>query len=105
MGFETGIAGNEFQLHEKLYDFVIRSGWTLHSQIDTFDNVYYSSGSDGYQDIFVRTRGNITEKSTVNIGGIQRDFGDGYTGYMNMFAYQYFPEAGMHTMGTERWEK
>lgn len=94
MAFQTGYAANEFELQQKLDAFILSiSGWTKISQIDTFDSVYFSSGQDGLKDIYIRTRAGVVG-DTPMYAGTQRDFGDGYSGYLNFFAYQYFPEGG-----------
>lgn len=94
MSFETGYAANEFELQEKLNAFIMSiDGWTKVSQIDTFDSVYFSSGEDGYKDIYIRIVAGLTE-DPAPYGLSQKDLGDGYTGYVNFFVYQYFPDDG-----------
>jgi len=92
MAFETGSAANEFELQEKLNSFVLSiSGWSKVSQSGDFDSVYFSQGEDGYKDIYIRSAGGQVEPP---YSGSQRDLGDGYTGYLNFFTYQFFPEGG-----------
>lgn len=94
MAFETGYAANEFELQQKLNAFIMSiDGWTKVSQISPCDAVYFSSGTDGFKDIYIRAVAGQTE-DPIPFGGSQKDFGDGYVGYLNFFAYQYFPEDG-----------
>lgn len=93
MAFETGYAANEFQLQEKLKTFLTQNGWNIRSQINNFDTVLFSAGEDGYQDIYVRLRCAVEDRPSGRYGR-QRIFKDGYSGYMNFFTYQYFPEDG-----------
>jgi len=93
MAFETGYAANEFDLQQKLDAFITSNGWTKHARLGPSDVVYFSSGEDEYKDIYIRVAAGLTEEPTT-YGKDQKDFGDGYTGYMNCFAYQWFPENG-----------
>lgn len=90
--YEAGQVGNEFHLQEKLHNFIMQCGWSVRSRIDTFDCVYFSSGEDGYKDIYIRSSAGRVENGMY--GGDQKDFGDGYVGWLNFFAYQYFPSGG-----------
>lgn len=94
MAFQTGFAANECELHEIIHAFLIDTGWTLRAEIGPFDRVYYSQGEDGYNDIYIRCRAQLAQpwRSSENVGGRQFDIKDGYSGYVNFFAYQYFPE-------------
>lgn len=93
MTFETGLAANEFELQEKLNAFILSTdGWRKISQASEFESVYYSAGEDGYKDIYVKTRAGVTDIPTP--AGGQKDFGDGYSGYLNFFVYQFYPEGG-----------
>lgn len=96
MAYQTGFAANECELHEIIHAFLIDNGWRLQAELGPFDRVYFSSGEDGYKDIFIRTRAQLCEpfKGSFNVGGRQLDLKDGYSGYLNFFAYQYFPEDG-----------
>lgn len=94
MAYETGYAANEFDLQEKLNAFILSiGGWRKISQPSKFESVYYSAGEDGYKDIYVKTIAGMREFPYYYHLN-QRDFGDGYVGYMNMFAYQYYPTNG-----------
>lgn len=95
MVFSTGYAANECNLHDIVHAFLIENGWQLVTQIDTFDKVYFSSGEDGYKDIYVRIKANLVNPyiGSQNIGARQVDLVDGYSGYLNFFAYQYFPNS------------
>lgn len=94
MAYETGYAANECELQEKVDVFLRGIGWQVRTQIGTFDKVYYSTGEDGYNDIYIRSRAQVSQplRGSPNAGGKQMDMGDGYSGYLNFFAYQYFPE-------------
>lgn len=94
MAFETGFAANEFELQEKLNAFILSiDGWSKVTQAGEFDSVYFSNGTDGYKDIYIRTVAGLAENPAY-FGAAQRDFGDGYVGFMNCFAYQFYPEGG-----------
>lgn len=94
MAFETGLASNEFELQEKLNAFILSiDGWSKVTQAGNFDSVYFSNGSDGYKDIYIRSVAGLVENPSF-YGGNQRDFGDGYVGFLNFFAYQFYPEGG-----------
>jgi len=96
MAYETGYAANEFELQERLNAFILSiDGWRKISQPSDFESVYFSSGEDGYKDIYIKTRAGLAEPyANAYSAGDQRDFGDGYTGYLNFFAYQFYPEDG-----------
>ena len=94
MAYSTGYAANEFDLQEKLNAFILSiDGWRKISQPSKFESVYYSAGEDGYKDIYIKTIAGMREFPYYYHLN-QRDFGDGYVGYMNVFAYQYYPEGG-----------
>lgn len=94
VSFETGYAANEFDLQQKLNAFILSiDGWTKISQPDVFDSVYFSSGTDGFNDIYIRTVAGLSE-NPADYSKNQKDFGDGYVGFLNFFAYQYFPPDG-----------
>jgi hypothetical protein len=94
MVFENGFAANEFELQEKLNAFILSiGGWTKVSQPSEFESVYYSNGEDGYKDIYIKSIAGLSESASY-YGGNQKDFGDGYVGYLNFFAYQFYPEDG-----------
>lgn len=94
MSFETGYASNEFDLQQKLNAFILSiDGWTKISQPDVFDSVYFSAGTESINDIYIRTVAGLSEMAS-QYGGNQKDLGDGYVGFLNFFAYQYFPSDG-----------
>jgi len=94
MAYETGFAANEFELQEKLNAFILSiSGWRKVTQAGDFDSVYFSNGEDGYKDIYIRSVAGLAENPAY-AGAAQRDFGDGYVGFLNFFAYQFYPEGG-----------
>lgn len=95
MAFETGFVANEFDLQEKLNAFILSTpGWKKVSQPEQFESVYFSSGEDGYKEIYIKTVAGLTEGPSAYCAGKQVDLGDGYVGYMNMFVYQFYPENG-----------
>lgn len=96
MAYEIGTATSTFDLYDKLRTFMTTiSGWQMRSNIDGYagyDTVYYSQGSHGLNDIFIRIRAGLTENFLIGLD--QYDYGDGDTGYINFFAYAHFPEDG-----------
>lgn len=96
MAFEIGTASSTFDLYNKLRTFMSTiSGWQIHSNIDGYDGydtVYYSNGTHGSYDIFVRIRAGLTENFILGLD--QYDYGGGDTGYINFFSYGHFPEDG-----------
>lgn len=101
MPFQTGTVSNSHELVNKIHGFMANFGWyrvstISHSNCDE-DHVFYSSGSDGKHDIYIRISAGQSDKTTV--GDIQFPYEDGYTGYVNGFAYQYFPENGSESDG------
>lgn len=96
MVYESGTTSSSFDLHEKFVNFMTTvPGWQLWSNIDGYDGhnmVYYSTGSDGYKDIYFRAVSGLSEAPLI--GTYQRDYGGGDTGYMNLFGYGYFPQGG-----------
>jgi len=100
MAFETGTFTNSHQLVHKILGFLADIGWSKHavlqsdiSDSDGYDIVFYSTGEDGNKDIYIRVAAGIGDKWTTT-GDIQFPFDDGYTGYINGFAYQYYPSTG-----------
>ena len=93
MAFEKGTATSTFDLLDKLATFMAnQSGWTLRSDIGQYDKVYYSAGTDGKKDIYIRQR--LGPVETFIRGADQYDYGNGDTGFINFQAYGYFPEDG-----------
>jgi len=93
MAFETGTATSTFDLMNKLSAFMANAqGWTLWSDIGPYDKVYYSTGSDGYNAIYIRQRIGAVEEFLQ--GSDQYDYGNGDTGFLNFQSYVSFPQGG-----------
>lgn len=93
MAFEKGTASSTFDLMDKLTTFMASvSGWSVRSNINQYDKVYYSSGNNGKRDLYIRQR--IGPPEPFLRGGDQHDYGDGDTGFLNFQAYMYFPQDG-----------
>lgn len=96
MAFEIGTASSTFDLYDKLRTFMTTvNGWSMHSNIDGYngyDTVYYSKGSHGSKDIFIRHRAKLTERFLYGLD--QYDYNNGDTGYINFFSYGHFPQNG-----------
>lgn len=98
--YESGTFDNSHELIHKLIGFLINAGWQKHVALKTsitdsdgFDVVFYSNGEDGYKDIYIRIAAGMGDTRTTT-GDIQFPIEDGYNGYINGFAYQYFPPSG-----------
>ena len=93
MAFETGTATSTFDLMNKLTTFMAGlSGWTLWSNVGPYDKVYRSTGSDGYNAIYIRQR--IGPVEMFLKGSDQWDYGNGDTGFLNFQSYVSFPQDG-----------
>lgn len=94
MAFKSGIVSNSHQLSQIIHAVMREAGWSLRSGIesDGTDSVFYSDGEDGNQDIYLRVA--AKQSDIVANGDIQFPANDGYTGFVNFFAYQFFPENG-----------
>lgn len=99
MAFETGTATDTFDLMSKLTTFMsAQSSWTLVSSPTggrptwDYDKVYYSTGSSGKNDIYIRQR--VGEMEQFLRGAQQWDFGGGDTGFLNFFSYVNYPTDG-----------
>lgn len=91
----VGYHANSHHLVDIIKNEMLKEGWQIRSTIsDGYDYVFYSTGEDGYQDIYIRVAAGQYDYTSE--GDVQRPdpTGDGYTGYVNFFAYQYFPEDG-----------
>jgi hypothetical protein len=99
MAFQTGDFTNSHQLVDIIFGFLLGQGWrhvaTLQSddtEPDGYDHVFHSTGEDGTTDIYIRIAAGLGDR--VPAGLIQQPMDDGYTEYINAFAYQYFPDGG-----------
>jgi len=97
MAFQTGTVENSHSLVERIYGFLLENGWslvaTLKNTLDGYhDHVFYSSGEFGDDDIYIRIAAGEADRQPV--GDIQHPYADGYTEFINAFAYQYFPSTG-----------
>jgi hypothetical protein len=101
MAFQTGIITNSHELVDKIYGFLLSIGWTNVATLKTgennpypdgYDFVFHSSGENGIDDIYIRIAAGESDK--IPIGDIQHPYTDGYTGFINAFAYQHFPSTG-----------
>ena len=98
MAFQTGTFENSHELVDDIYGFLIGIGWQVISTIqvnhkgDGYDYVFKSSSENGDRDVYIRVGANFTDVGRgLTEGDIQQPFSDGYNGYTNGFAYQYFP--------------
>lgn len=75
------------------------AGWEIRSGLDAdgLDSVFYSTGTDGYQDIYIRVAAKLYDRQTH--GDIQFPDEDGYTKFVNFFAYHHFNQDGTLTDG------
>jgi len=94
MTYQTGSATSSFDLFEQLDTFVQSlPGWQLWADIAEFDKVYFSSGEDGYNDIYIRIKAAADEPFIYGLD--QKPLtADGDTGFVNFFAYNYYPQGG-----------
>lgn len=93
--YETGTASTSYDLAVKLRAFLLESGvgWTEQAHLGDSDFVFYSSGESGEDDLYIRIASGLSD-AVSKIGDIQHPYSDGYTGFINLFAYQYFPSSG-----------
>lgn len=94
MVYRSGYVNNSYHLVHIIHAAMRDAGWNLVSGLsaDGIDSVFYSSGSDGYQDIYVRVATEVYDTQTH--GDVQFPQDDAYNGVVNFFAYQYFPDGG-----------
>lgn len=99
MAYQTGSFTNSHELVNIIYGFLLGNGWThvaaLQSDAaepDGYDHVFYSAGPKGNTDIYIRVAAGLGDR--VSNGLIQHPYDDGYTEYVNTFAYQHFPSTG-----------
>lgn len=90
----SGYCVNSHQLVDIIKKELLRAGWSIRSELNSRDYVFYSQGSDGNQDIYIRVAAGLYDYRTD--GAVQKFNIDGYNGYVNFLAYQYFPENGVH---------
>lgn len=95
MVYKNGIVSNSHQLAQIIHAVMREAGWTLRSglELDGTDSVFYSDGEDGNQDIYIRVA--AKQSDIIATGDIQFPASDGYTGFVNFFAYQFFPNSGV----------
>lgn len=100
MVFETGTVTNSHELIHKIFGKLADIGWTKVATLQTdvndadgYDLVFYSSGEENNHDIYIRVAAGLSDRDS-NIGDAQLPFSDGYTEFINGFAYQYFPSGG-----------
>lgn len=94
MVYKTGFVNNSHQLTQVIHAVMRDAGWSLQAALssDGTDSVFYSSGENGAQDIYIRVA--AKQADHVSQGDIQFYGEDGYTGFVNFFAYQFFKKGG-----------
>lgn len=103
MIYKNGYTSNSYQLSSIIHAAMLEAGWEMVSDNAggedeySVDKVFYSPGEDGYQNIYVRVAAGLSD--IVSHGNIQYPFSDGYTEYVNLFAYQYYPDNGYPESG------
>lgn len=94
MAFSRGFVGNSNQLVGIMKNLLLEEGWQIVSTItEGRDYVFYSSGTDNNQDIYIRIAAGLYDFHTEG-DVVQKPEEDGYSGFIDFFAYQYFPEDG-----------
>ena len=99
MAFETGTFTNSHEIINKMIGFLANIGWTKHVVLQSdvngsdYDVVFNSTGADGTKDIYIRLAAGLGDIYSTT-GDIQLPLDDGYNGFINGFAYQYFPSSG-----------
>lgn len=98
--YQTGTFINEQDLWIKLNPLILNAGWSIQSSItDGYDRVYFSTGEDGYAINYIRMVARLQDEVREDFGSKQRLNTDGYSGFVNFLAYQYFPPSGVPTDG------
>jgi len=94
MVYLTGYTSNSYHLTHIIHAALKDAGWDIVSgmSVDGIDSVFYSAGEDGNQDIYIRVAAGLADRQTH--GEVQFPSSDGYTSYVNFFAYQHFPTDG-----------
>lgn len=94
--YQTGTFIHEMDLWQKITALMLSAGWSLQANIsDGYDRVYFSNGEDGYALNYIRVAARQQDQYRENTGYRQRLDSDGYSGFVNFFAYQYFPPTGI----------
>lgn len=89
----SGYHVNSHHLVDIIKNEMLKNGWTIRSTITAGrDYVFYSAGSDGYQDLYIRVAAGLYDYRCE--GRVQKPDPDGYTEYVNFLAYQFFPTGG-----------
>lgn len=93
--YQAGTFVHEIDLWQKLDSLILSAGWSTQATISAdHDKVYYSTGEDGYAINYVRMAAKQQDSYRENRGFSQRLDADGYSGFINFFAYQHFPSSG-----------
>jgi hypothetical protein len=93
--FSSGTFYHPQTLWDAIDSSMIASGWSVQSTIvDSSDRVYFSTGEDGYAFNYIRVAHRIEDLQKWNMGWPQILDEDGYSDYVNFYAYQYFNSGG-----------
>jgi hypothetical protein len=93
--YQAGTFTHEVDLWKKITDLMLSAGWTVQATIaDGYDKVFTSTGEDGYAINYLRVAARKQDEYRENFGYSQRLDSDGYSGFVNFFAYQFFPTTG-----------
>lgn len=87
--YKSGTISNSYELTHIIHATMRDVGWELISgnSPNGIDSIFYSTGEDGYQNIYVKVAAN--QHDLVSNGDIQFPHSDGYNGFVNFYAYQY----------------
>lgn len=93
--YETGTFTNNVDLVNKIKTKLTASGWSTISTITASqDFVFYSSGEDGYRNIYARAAANLEDTIKSGRAFYQKKASDGYGWHVNFLMYQHFPSNG-----------
>jgi hypothetical protein len=99
--YETGTITNSHEIIHKMIGLLANIGWQKHATLKTdandsdgYDVVFHSTGEDGDKDVYIRLCAGLGDALTTT-GDIQFPIQDGYNGFVNGLAYQYFPSSGI----------
>lgn len=93
--YQAGTFNHEVDLWKKVTDLMLSAGWTVQATIaDGYDKVYISTGEDGYAINYLRVAARKQDEYRENFAYSQRLDADGYSGFLNFLAYQFFPTTG-----------